>query len=120
MNDLVLAFRDRAAIILMLLAPFVLTLGLALLPVVFPAAIMPPVLSSIPVTLVNQDEGELGGELVRLFQSADLAELVAPQVSDDLAAARKQWTTTRLRRPYWSRPGSAPVSSRMPAAGPLR
>jgi ABC-2 type transport system permease protein len=89
-KDLVLAFRDRAAIILMLLAPFVLTLGLGFVTGSFSGSNNATGLSSIPVTLVNQDEGELGGELVRLFQSADLAELVAPQVSDDLAAARKQ------------------------------
>ncbi len=89
-KDLTLAFRDRAALILMLLAPFVLTLGLGLVTGGFSSSGNASGLSSIPLVLVNQDEGQLGGELVKLFQSADLASLVAPQVSTNLAAARKQ------------------------------
>jgi ABC-2 type transport system permease protein len=89
-KDLTLAFRDRAALILMLVAPFVLTLGLGLVTGGFSSNSNSSGLSSIPLVLVNQDEGQLGGELVKVFQSADLASLVAPQVSSDLAAARKQ------------------------------
>jgi len=89
-KDLTLAFRDRTALILMLLAPFALTLGLGLVTGGFSSNSNASGLSSIPLMLVNQDEGQLGGELVKLFQSADLASLVAPQVTTDLAAARKQ------------------------------
>ncbi|TLN18568.1 ABC transporter permease, partial [bacterium] len=87
-KDLTLAFRDRAAIILMLLAPFVLTLGLGLVTGSLSGGSSSG-LSAIPLVLVNQDQGELGGELVSLFQSADLADLVQPQLSADPAAARK-------------------------------
>lgn len=86
-KDLTLAFRDRAAIILMLLAPFVLTLGLGFVTGSFSGESTG--ISNIPVTLVNQDDGALGAGLVNLFQSADLADLVAPQVLDDPAAARR-------------------------------
>ena len=85
-KDLTLAFRDKAALIMMLLAPFALTLGLGLVTGGLSGS---SGLSAIPVVLVNQDAGQLGGELVNVFQSAELAELVAPQVSGDAAAARQ-------------------------------
>jgi ABC-2 type transport system permease protein len=87
-KDLTLAFRDKAALILMLLAPFALTLGLGLVTGGLSGGGSSSGLSAIPVVLVNQDAGQLGGELVNVFQSAELAELVAPQVSGDAAAAR--------------------------------
>ncbi len=40
--------------------------------------------------IVNQDGGQLGQALVDLFQSADLADLVAPALVSDPAAARAQ------------------------------
>lgn len=89
-KDLTLAFRDRAAMILMLLAPFVLTLGLGLVTGGFSNSSNASGLSAIPVALVNQDAGELGGELVRMFQSAEMADLLQPEVANDLAAAKKQ------------------------------
>lgn len=88
-KDLTLAFRDRAALIMMLLAPFALTLGLGLVTGGLSGGSGSSGLSAIPVVLVNQDSGQLGGELVNVFQSAELAELVAPQVSGDAAAARQ-------------------------------
>lgn len=87
-KDLTLAFRDRAALILMLLAPFALTLGLGLVTGGLTGGSSSAGISAIPVVLVNQDAGDLGGELVKLFQSADLAELVQPQTGSDPAAAR--------------------------------
>ena len=88
-KDLTLAFRDKAALIMMLLAPFALTLGLGLVTGGLSGGSGSSGLSAIPVVLVNQDNGQLGGELVNVFQSAELAELVAPQVSGDAAAARR-------------------------------
>ncbi|NMB68879.1 MAG: ABC transporter permease [Chloroflexi bacterium] len=88
-KDLTLAFRDKAALIMMLLAPFALTLGLGLVTGGLSGGSGSSGLSAIPVVLVNQDAGQLGGELVNVFQSAELAELVAPQVSGDAAAARQ-------------------------------
>ncbi|GAP12999.1 ABC-type multidrug transport system, permease component [Longilinea arvoryzae] len=87
-KDLTLNFRDRAAIILMLLAPFVLTLGLGLVTGGFSTSSSSSGISAVPLAVVNQDEGELGGELVNVFQSEDLADLLQPEVSSDPAAAR--------------------------------
>ena len=88
-KDVTLAFRDRAALILMLAAPFILTLGLGFVTGHFSGSSSSGV-SNIPVILVNQDGGQLGNELVTLFQSKDLAELVSPTVMDDLALARQK------------------------------
>lgn len=88
-KDLTLAFRDRAALILMLLAPFALTVGLGIVTGGFSGGNNTG-LSSIPVALVNEDEGELGSALVEVFQSTDLAEMVQPEVLDDPAAARQR------------------------------
>jgi ABC-2 type transport system permease protein len=88
-KDVTLAFRDRAALILMLVAPFILTLGLGFVTGRFTSSSSSGV-SNIPVILVNQDGGQLGNELVALFQSKDLSELVSTTVMDDLTLARQK------------------------------
>jgi ABC-2 type transport system permease protein len=88
LKDLKLAFRDRAALILMLLAPFLLTVGLGAVTGRFSGGSSTGI-SHIPVVVVNQDGGMLGNELVALLQSKELDELVDPTLSDDPAAARK-------------------------------
>ena len=87
-KDLTLVFRDRAALILMLAAPFVLTLGLGFVTGRLSGS-SDSGLSNIPVVLVNQDSGQIGGSLVDVFQSKDLAELVTAQTLDDPAQARQ-------------------------------
>lgn len=87
-KDLVLAFRDRAGIILMLLAPFALTLGLGFVTGGFTQSNSTG-LSSVPVALVNLDEGDLGSGLVDLFNSDELADLVVPSAYTDPVAARR-------------------------------
>jgi ABC-2 type transport system permease protein len=89
-KDVTLAFRDRAALVLMLLAPFLLTLGLGFVTGQFGSGGGPGGLSEIPVALVNQDEGELGRALVEVFQSDELSGLVIAQIETDPAAARQQ------------------------------
>ena len=81
-KDLTLAFRDRAALTFMLLAPFLLTLGLGFVTGAFSGSSSSGV-SDIPVIIVNQDGGQLGNALVEVFQSPDLAELVEAQPLDD-------------------------------------
>ena len=88
-KDLTLAFRDRAALVLMLAAPFALTLGLGFVTGRFSGSSGIGV-SDIPVILVNGDGGELGRALVEVFQSEDLASLITPSVMDDPALARQQ------------------------------
>ncbi|MFH2101819.1 MAG: ABC transporter permease [Chloroflexota bacterium] len=89
LKDLRVIFRDRAALVMMLVAPFALTIGLGFVTGQFGGGNGSGI-SDIPVILVNQDSGPLGGSLVDLFQSEALADLVKPVLSDDLAAARNQ------------------------------
>jgi ABC-2 type transport system permease protein len=87
-KDLTVAFRDRAALLLMLAAPFLLTIGLGF--VTGHVGGGPGGIPSIGVALVNQDGGQLGDALVNLFRSPDLADLVSPTLLADPAAARQQ------------------------------
>jgi ABC-2 type transport system permease protein len=97
-KDLALVLRDRGALILMLAAPFVLTLGLGFVSGRFSGQSSVSGLQDIPVVVVNHDDGELGRALAAVFASDDLADLLDPataagdaearrQVDDDLAAA---------------------------------
>ncbi len=85
-KDLRLAFRDRAALIFMLAAPFVLTLGMGLVTGRFSGGSNG--ISNIPVVIVNLDNEQLGNTLVDIFNSDDLADLVEPTSSADSEAAR--------------------------------
>ncbi len=86
-KDLRLAFRDRAALLLMLLAPFLLTLGMGFVTGRFSGGSSG--FSNIPVILVNQDNGQLGNALVDLFNTPELSDLMEPTASPDLEAARQ-------------------------------
>ena len=88
LKDIRLAFRDRAALILMLAAPFVLTLGLGFVTGGFSSS-QGSGLSDIPVVIVNQDSAQLGNALVDVFKSDDLSSLMEPTESDDPVAARR-------------------------------
>jgi ABC-2 type transport system permease protein len=88
-KDLTLAFRDRAALIMMLVAPFALTLGLGFVTGRFSGSSNSGI-SDIPVAIVNQDGGQLGNALVDLFQSKDLAGLVKPVLVTDPILAQGQ------------------------------
>ena len=87
-KDLKLIFRDRAALILMLLAPFLLTVGMGFVTGRFSGNTNSG-LSDIPVVLVNLDKAELGDALVDVFKSEDLSALVEPTETDDPQAARQ-------------------------------
>lgn len=89
-KDLRLAFRDRAAIILMLAAPFLLTLGMALVTgrLTSPGGTSSG-LSNIPVLIINRDGESLGNALVETFQSDELDELLDARVVEDEEAARR-------------------------------
>lgn len=87
-KDVKLAFRDRAALIFMLLAPFLLTLGMGLVTDRFSGSNSSGI-SDIPVIIVNQDDGQLSEALVDLFNSEELAELVEPSLGTSPEAARQ-------------------------------
>lgn len=88
-KDLRLVFRDPGALMLMLVTPMALTLvmGFAFGGL---GGQSDGGLADIPVVLVNRDEGELGQNLVEVFRSEDLVELMEPEVSEDEAAARQR------------------------------
>jgi ABC-2 type transport system permease protein len=88
-KDLKLIFRDPAALILMLLAPFALTIGLGFVTGRLGNSASSGI-SDIPVLVVNQDKGQLGNALVEMFESKDLGGLVAPTLLEDFAAAQTQ------------------------------
>lgn len=86
-KDLKLIFRDRAALIFMLLAPFLLTVGMGFVTGRFSGN--QNGLSNIPVVIVNVDKEQLGNALADVFSSKDLANLVEPSASSDPEAARR-------------------------------
>jgi ABC-2 type transport system permease protein len=88
-KDLKIAFRDRGALILMLLAPFLLTLGLGMVTGRFSGGSSTGI-NHIQVILINQDGKQLGDSLVELFQSKDLDELIDSAVSEDATSAYQQ------------------------------
>lgn len=88
LKDLTLIFRDRAALIFILLAPFLLTVGLGFVTGRIGGNTSNG-LQDIPVVIVNLDDAELGNALVDVFQSEDLSELVEPTQLDDPQAARR-------------------------------
>ncbi|MGE5641922.1 MAG: ABC transporter permease, partial [Byssovorax cruenta] len=87
LKDLKLIFRDRAALTFMLLAPFLLTIGMGFVTGRFSGSTNG--LSDIPVVIVNLDKEQLGNALADVFSSPDLADLMAPSASSDPGAARR-------------------------------
>lgn len=88
LKDMKLIFRDPTALIMMLLAPFLLTLGMGLITGRFSANTNSGI-SNIPVAIVNQDEGELGKALEAVFSSDELADLLEPTFAATPAEARQ-------------------------------
>ena len=86
-KDLKLMFRDRAALTFMLLAPFLLTIGMGFVTGRFSGNSSG--LSDIPIIIVNQDNEQLGNALADVFSSEDLADLMEPTASSDPEAARQ-------------------------------
>ena len=87
LKDLRLIFRDPSALVLMLLAPFLLTLGMGALTGRFSGGTGAGI-RNIPVEIINEDQGMLGEVLDEIFQSPELGELVSPNISADLDEAR--------------------------------
>jgi len=86
-KDLKLMFRDRAALTFMLLAPFLLTIGMGFATGRFSGSSSG--LSDIPVVIVNLDDEQLGDALADLFSSEELADLMEPSAASDPEAARR-------------------------------
>jgi ABC-2 type transport system permease protein len=86
-KDLRVIFRDRAALILMLLAPFLMTIGMGAVTGTLGGGGSTG-LSQVPVIVVNLDQDTLGDALVEVFKSPELGELLSVTESGDAAAAR--------------------------------
>lgn len=86
-KDLKLMFRDRAALTFMLLAPFLLTIGMGFVTGRFSGGSTG--ISDIPVIIVNLDQGDLGNALEDLFNSVELSELMEPTASSHPETARQ-------------------------------
>ncbi|HLF74807.1 MAG TPA: ABC transporter permease [Anaerolineales bacterium] len=89
LKDLKLMFRDRAALVFMLLAPFLLTIGMGFVTGRFSGSSSG--ISDIPVIIVNLDNDQLGDALADVFSSEELAGLMEPSASRfaDPEAARR-------------------------------
>jgi ABC-2 type transport system permease protein len=87
LKDLSIIFRDRTALLLMLVAPVVLTFGMALISGRLTGS-SGPTLAEIPAAVVNLDGGTIGAELEAAFSSTELADLLKPQQAADATAAR--------------------------------
>lgn len=86
-KDLRLIFRDRAALTFMLLAPFLLTIGMGFVTGRFSGSSSG--LSNIPVVIVNMDNDQLGNALADVFSSEELADLMEATAASDPHAARR-------------------------------
>ena len=87
LKDVKLALRDKTALAFMLLAPFLLTLGMGFITGSLGGGGTSGI-GQIPVLLVNEDEGELGQALADLFTSPDLGDLLLTTISLSPEAAR--------------------------------
>jgi ABC-2 type transport system permease protein len=86
-KDLIMLFRDPAALLMMLLTPFALSLVIGFAFGGFGGQ-RGSTLTDIPILIVNHDPGQLGESLVAVFQSEELADLVEPALAEDEAAAK--------------------------------
>ena len=100
LKDLALVFRDRTALLFMLLAPLALTVGLGLATGSFSSRSDSGILD-LPVAVVNEDANTLGNALVEMLQSDELADLLEPQVMTDLDAARRMVDENQLVAVIW-------------------
>jgi len=83
-KDLVQLFRDRTALLLMLAAPFALTLAIT-----FAFSGTDGGIQDIPVILVDNDGGELAQALLDVFYEEDLARLLEPSRAERAGEATR-------------------------------
>ena len=95
-KDLLLRFRDRGALVLMLGAPFVLTLGMGLVTGAFSPGENNVGPTNIEIAIINEDNGRFGAFFVQTFNSDELADLVDPLAVTSAAEARKMVANDQL------------------------
>jgi ABC-2 type transport system permease protein len=84
-KELLITFRDRTALVLMLVAPVALALVMSFAFSGMGGGGLP----QVPMALVNLDDGEIGQALVDAFQADELRQLVAVTVLPDATVARQ-------------------------------
>jgi ABC-2 type transport system permease protein len=89
-KDTLIRFRDRNALILMLLAPLLLSGIIGSAFGGFISGSDPVPFDAIPVLLINEDEGTQGEQFIDILTSDGLAELLDVTETADLAAAREK------------------------------
>jgi ABC-2 type transport system permease protein len=89
-KDTLIRFRDRNALILMILAPLVLSAIIGFAFGGFISGSDPVPFDAIPVLVINEDDGTQGEQFIEILTSDDLAELLEVTEMSDLAAAREQ------------------------------
>ncbi len=89
-KDTLIRFRDRNALILMILAPLVLSAIIGSAFGGFISGSDPVPFDAIPVLVINEDEGAQGEQFIEILTSGDLADLLDVTVMTDLDAARQQ------------------------------
>lgn len=90
-KDLLLIIRDRSTVLMILIGPFLLTLGMGLISGQMGGSASPssgP--SDIPVVIVNQDGQTLGNALVNVLSSPELATLLEPSLVSGIEEAKQQ------------------------------
>ncbi|HUM71003.1 MAG TPA: hypothetical protein PLK31_19395, partial [Chloroflexota bacterium] len=87
-KDLSITFRDRNALLLMILAPLVLSfiIGASFGNFLIGSSSVP--FDQIPVLVVNDDTGEMGAQFVATMQAGELADLLLVTEMADLDEAR--------------------------------
>ena len=88
-KDTLIRFRDRNALILMVLAPLVLSGIIGSAFGGFISGSDPVPFDAIPVLLINEDEGTQGDQFIEILTSDGLADLLDVTETADLAAARE-------------------------------
>jgi ABC-2 type transport system permease protein len=89
-KDTLIRFRDRNALILMLLAPLVLSAIIGFAFGGFITGSDPVPFDAIPVLVVNEDAGAQGDQFLEILTSENLADLLDVTETNDLATAREQ------------------------------
>lgn len=93
-KDLIVTFQDRAALLLMIVAPLLLTVAMGTVTGSFSDETEG--LSAIAVVLVNQDQGEIGPLIENILTSPTLASLITLTKLTDITAAREQVETDQV------------------------
>ena len=86
LKEVRLAFRDKGAIVTMLVTPLVLTLVIGM---AFSGSSGAPI-ADVPVLLVDHDAGALASELISFFDHEQVQALIALDVVADEAQARRR------------------------------